>query len=93
MRKRKHHLVRWDKVCIPLASGGLGIRSMCNVNKAMLDKWLWRLGVDTQGLWCRILVEKYLVDSTGWVGSSTILEASGMWKSILSAKLEFDKHV
>ena len=28
----KSHLVRWDKVCAPLANGGLGIRKLTTFN-------------------------------------------------------------
>ena len=28
----KHHLVGWDKVCTPIASGGLGIRKLTTFN-------------------------------------------------------------
>lgn len=37
---RKYHLVRWDHVCTLIANGGLGFRSISDVNKAMLGKWL-----------------------------------------------------
>ena len=28
----KHHLVGWDKVCTPIANGGLGIRKLTTLN-------------------------------------------------------------
>ena len=30
----KYHLVGWDKVCVPIANGGLGIRKITTFNKA-----------------------------------------------------------
>ena len=42
--KKKYHLVQWENVCKPLSKGGLGIRSVEKVNKALLGKWLWRVG-------------------------------------------------
>ena len=34
----KTHLVGWDKVCAPIAIGGLGIRKLTTFNKALLGK-------------------------------------------------------
>lgn len=47
-------MVRWEIVCKPIAQGGLGIRSGDKVNKALLGKWLWRLGELGQGLWSHL---------------------------------------
>jgi hypothetical protein len=38
----KYHLLEWDKVCTPIAEGGLGIRNIRRFNQAFLGKWLWR---------------------------------------------------
>jgi len=38
----KFHLVNRSKVCSPISSGGLGIRNLRLLNKALLGKWLWR---------------------------------------------------
>lgn len=45
----------------PVDCGGLGIRSVDAINKALLGKWLWRLGDNSQGLWRQIIVDKYRV--------------------------------
>ena len=34
----KTHLLGWDKVCLPIAKGGLGIRNLTTFNKALLGK-------------------------------------------------------
>lgn len=36
------HLVAWDQVCILKPKGGLGLRKLDLMNKALLCKWLWR---------------------------------------------------
>ena len=34
----KAPLVNWNKVCTPIAQGGLGVRDLVSFNKAMLGK-------------------------------------------------------
>ena len=43
----KYPLVAWDKVYLPIKCGGLGIRRIRLFNKALLEKWLWRFGKET----------------------------------------------
>ena len=43
-------LVKWAKVCKPLQVGGLGIRHLGSFNSALLGKWLWRYGMETNAL-------------------------------------------
>ena len=37
--ERKIHLINWKQVCLSKAKGGLGIRSLLLMNKALLSKW------------------------------------------------------
>lgn len=36
------------------------------MNLALLGKWLWRLGNDSEGLWKQLLAGKYGVSRNGW---------------------------
>ena len=55
----KYLLVAWEKVCLPIELGGLGIRSMASFNQALLGKWLWRYGHEVTHLWQRVISTKY----------------------------------
>uniref|UniRef100_A0A2N9GUS3 Reverse transcriptase zinc-binding domain-containing protein n=1 Tax=Fagus sylvatica TaxID=28930 RepID=A0A2N9GUS3_FAGSY len=90
----KHHLVGWDKVCVPKAKGGLGVRSLVLFNKALLGKWLWRFGLEENNLWRRVLVEKFGVELGGWC-TKPIRGAygCGLWKGIMSGWDDYFQHV
>ncbi|XP_020252248.1 uncharacterized protein LOC109829595 [Asparagus officinalis] len=36
------NLVKWDEVCKPKKCGGLGVKNLKVMNKALLGKWLWK---------------------------------------------------
>ena len=55
----KTHLLSWDKVRLPIANGGLGIRKLTTFNKALLGKWLWRFGIKENRLWRRVVALKF----------------------------------
>ena len=39
--------------------GGLGVRHIDLFNKALLTKWLWKIGFPETGLWKNVLESKY----------------------------------
>lgn len=41
--------IKWETLCKTKEEGGLGIRDIENFNKALLEKWKWRLVVEKQG--------------------------------------------
>ena len=55
----KYPLVAWEKVCLPVEMGGLGLRSVVSFNQALLGKWLWRYGHEVSHLWRRLISTKY----------------------------------
>ena len=60
--EHKFHLVKWAVVCTPVSSGGLGIRKVRLFNEALLEKWLWRFGLEKDALWRRVIEVKYCID-------------------------------
>ena len=39
---QKHHIVRWNLVCLEKKKGGLSVRNLALMNSALLCKWNWR---------------------------------------------------
>jgi len=56
---RKIAWIKWDSVCIPKEDGGLGVRRLAEFNLSLLGKWCWRMLVDKEGLWYRVLKARY----------------------------------
>ncbi|XP_068503760.1 uncharacterized protein [Phaseolus vulgaris] len=66
---RKIAWISWDNICKAKEEGGLGIRSIELFNKALLAKWLWRLGSSECGLWKEVLESKY---GLRWLSNSYV---------------------
>lgn len=52
-------MVSWDRVCSPKFHGGLGLRRMEVMNKALLCKWLWRFGRVDNSFWRKVVVSRH----------------------------------
>ena len=62
----KYPLVAWNKVCWPIEAGGLGIWRIGLFNQALLGKWLWWFGSETNHLWRQVIATKYGETSGDW---------------------------
>uniref|UniRef100_A0A2N9I593 Reverse transcriptase domain-containing protein n=1 Tax=Fagus sylvatica TaxID=28930 RepID=A0A2N9I593_FAGSY len=90
----KHHLVNWSTVCSPVAQGGLGVRKVEVVNRALLGKWLWRFGREEAHLWRRVIVAKYGEEWGGWISKKPRgAHGCSLWKGIMSGWDFFHQHV
>ena len=81
--EKKPHLVSWVKVCTDKKVGGLGVRSLNNLNKALLGKWLWRFANERDSFWRRTIRSKFGESQGGWCsGEVRNSFGTGLWKEI-----------
>lgn len=48
-------MVKWEEIKKPFKFGGLDIRSIVELNKALQGKWLWRFLHENNRLWRKIV--------------------------------------
>ena len=90
----KPHLVNWSIVCMEKKDGGLGIRNLFRLNKALLGKWCWRFTSEQDSLWKQVIVRKFGEEDGGWCsGDSRESHGVGLWKVIRKGWMEFSKRV
>ncbi|KAL5728306.1 hypothetical protein ACHQM5_001405 [Ranunculus cassubicifolius] len=92
--RRKIHLLSWNKICLPLGWGGLGVRRLKDVNVSLLSKWLWWFGEGDGKLWRRIIVGKYGCSPGGWFSKNVFQSHGvGLWKGIMGCRSWFEKYI
>ena len=57
--RRKFHSVNWAKICKDKKHGGLGLRHLEGLNQALLGKWLWRLSLEREGHWRKVILGRF----------------------------------
>ncbi|RVW26080.1 putative ribonuclease H protein [Vitis vinifera] len=81
--EQRPHLVRWNLVCLEKKKGGLGVRNLALMNKALLGKWNWRFATEREVLWKKVISHKYGVEEGGWcTRAERGRHGVGLWKAI-----------
>jgi hypothetical protein len=57
--KRRINWVNWADICKQKSEGGLGIRDLRLVNLSLLAKWRWKLLVEGDEVWKKVIIAKY----------------------------------
>ena len=89
--ENRPHLVSWKIICAAKKDGGLGIRSLAILNKALLGKWLWRFANENDPLWKQNIFTKYSFQEGGWC-SKGVRDSYGVvvWKAIKNVGRTFE---
>ena len=61
----KIHLVKWNVVCTKKNKGGLGLRKIVMLNRALLGKWIWMFACEKDNLWKQVITTKYGQEDRG----------------------------
>ncbi|RVX12604.1 Transposon TX1 uncharacterized 149 kDa protein [Vitis vinifera] len=82
--ERKIHLVKWELVCLEKDKGGLGVKSISILNKALLCKWSWRFAMEREAFWNKVIRGKYGEEQGGWSSKEARGETHGvgLWKTL-----------
>ena len=83
-------------MCLDKGKGGLGVKSLSMLNKALLCKWSWCFANEREALWNQVIRGKYAEEQGGWC-SRDVREGYGvgLWKAIkklehiVSSRLSF----
>lgn len=78
-------LLSWNRICTPIAAGGLSLRLMECQNLSLLAKIGWKLLTNQDLLWVKSLSAKYL-HNTNFLSSPILTMSSWLWKGILKCR-------
>ena len=81
--ERKPHLVKWDTVSSNKRKGGLGVRHLSTLNRALLCKWNWRFANEMETFWKHVISNKFGEEEGEWC-TREVREGFGVgfWKEI-----------
>jgi hypothetical protein len=90
--RRYMALVGWDKVTLPKSKGGLGIRNLECMNKALMLKVVWKLTQQSDCLWAKVLAAKCLSRGSLWMNNRQT-NCSSLWHVVNKVKGSMVPHV
>ena len=85
MNPRKGKMA-WEEVCKPKDEGGLGLRSLLEINDVTCLKLFWRLISNNTSLWVKWIQTNVLKNESIWSIKEDDKKGSWMWRKILKIK-------
>ncbi|WMV08192.1 hypothetical protein MTR67_001577 [Solanum verrucosum] len=89
--KNKHWWVAGDKMCYPKEEGGLGLRSLHDVAKALFAKLWWNFRTATSSLWASYMWNKYCKKHHPIIAQG--FGASHVWRKMVLIREEVEHEI
>ncbi|XP_035835814.1 uncharacterized protein LOC110887655 [Helianthus annuus] len=84
--------VSWKAICVPKYEGGLGIRRVGDVNKALMVSHIWSILKKRDSLWVQWIYSYRLKGRSFWV-CKDITNCSWSWRKILQLQPLVKEHI
>lgn len=84
--------ISWEDICRPKTEGGLGLRSLHDINKVTCLKLLWRLLTNLTSLWEKWIHTNLLKNEYIWSVKDDDKRGSWIWRKILKFR-EMARHL
>ncbi|XP_021807498.1 uncharacterized protein LOC110751358 [Prunus avium] len=84
-RDSQIHWKSWNALCLAKTDGGLGFRDLADFNLALLAKQSWRILLNPNSLWVKILKGRYFPDC-GFLHVELGSRPSWIWSSLLEGR-------
>lgn len=82
---KKMAYVAWKDITVPKGMGGLGLRSLAEMNQALVLKNVWKIASEHSAPWVMVLRAKYYPQSSFLV-SNHIYNCSKLWRNLVLLK-------
>lgn len=79
----KAHYINWKRFEQSKDAGGLGVRNLQHINRAMIAKLIWKLLENDSCLWCQLMRAKYLHKESFWEVKKA-QKGSSTWSAMLN---------
>lgn len=78
----KMHLINWKRVCTPKQWGGLGLRTMRDMNQVSMMKEGWNLISNKDYMWVEVIKSNYICGRSPIPRINTDMPGSNFWRGI-----------
>lgn len=89
--ERMKHWVAWDNICYPTEEGGLGIRSLEEINRALHAKLWWSFRTSTASVWATYIGNNYCKKLHPLIAKNS--GASQAWRSMVKIREEVEPFI